>query len=167
MKTRKDKSIPVNVLTFVRDNHVVTAELKKGDEGWCAEWLVSTNFRPTITLVGNVTLPIHGDTEAEVSRRAEFMVDEVLGFVIKNVGGSGVLTKRPDKDSMVRVGLAHIKAHRGIFTLPTVGKQSTLEYLFLVDQIGYVAKPAHVIAELEGVKLTTIKRRIARSVYGY
>jgi hypothetical protein len=83
MKTRKDKFIPVNVLTFVRDNHVVTAELKKSGDGWCAEWLVSTNFRPTVTLVGSVTLPIHGDTEDEVTRRAEFMVDEhpVFGFV--------------------------------------------------------------------------------------
>lgn len=167
MKTRKDKPVTINVLTFVRDNHVVTAELKKSGEGWCAEWLVSTNFGPTITLVGSVTLPIHGDSEAEVSRRAEFMVDEVLGFVLKNVGGSGSLAKGLDKESMVDVGLAHIKAHRGICVLPSVTEQSALEYLFLVDQIGYVAKPAHVMAELEGVKLTTIKRRIARSIYGY
>jgi hypothetical protein len=166
MKTRKQKSIPVNVLTFVRDNHVLTAELKKSDEGWCAEWLVSTNFRPTITLVGSVTLPIHGDSEAEVSRRAEFMVDEILGFVLKNVGGSGVLTKGPDKDSMVQVGLAHIMAHRGICMIPSVTQQSGLEYLFLVHQIGYVAKPAHIMAELEGVKLTTMKRRIAHTIYG-
>jgi hypothetical protein len=167
MKTRKDKSVSTKVLTFVRDNHVVTAELKKSDDGWCAEWLVSTNFRPTITLVGSMTLPMHGNTEEEVARRAEFMLDDVLNFTLKNVGGTSRLSKGPDKDSMVEVGLAHIKAHRGIFTLPSVGKQSTLDYLFLVDQIGYVAKPAHVMAELEGVKLTTIKRRIARSVYGY
>jgi hypothetical protein len=95
------------------------------------------------------------------------MLDDVLNFTLKNVGGASSLSKGPDKNSMVEVGLAHIKAHRGIFTLPTVGKQSTLDYLFLVDQIGYVAKPAHVMAELEGVKLSTIKRRIARSVYGY
>ena len=167
MKTRKDKPVTINVLTFVRDNHVVTAELKKSGEGWCAEWLVSTNFRPTVTLVGSVTLPIHGDSEAEVSRRAEFMVDEVLNFILKSVGGSGSLAKGLDKESMVDVGLAHIKAHRGICMVPSVSEQSALDYLFLVNQIGYVAKPAHVMAELEGVKLTTINRRIARSIYGY
>lgn len=167
MKTRTDAPRTVRVLTFVREDNVVTAELKKSDAGWCAEWLVSTNFKPSITLVGSMTLPIHGDTEEEVARRAEFMVDEVLNFILKNVGGTARLSKGPDKDSMVEVGIAHIRAHRGISTLPTVGKQSALEYLFLVDQIGYVAKPAHVMAELEGVKLTTIKRRIARSIYGY
>lgn len=167
MNTKKDKPKTVNVLTFIKNNNVVTAELKKKGEGWCAEWLISTNFRPTITLVGNVTLPIHGDSEAEVSRRAEFMVDEVLSFVLKNVGGSGSLAKGPEKESMVDVGLAHIRAHREISMLPSVSQQSALEYLFLVHQIGYVAKPAHVMAELEGVKLTTIKRRIARSIYGH
>lgn len=167
MKTRNDESVTVNVLTFVRNNNVVTAELKKSGEGWCAEWLVSTNFLPTITLVGSMAIPIHGDTEAEVSRRAEFMVDDVLNFIITNVGGSGSLSKALNKDSMVEVGLAHIKAHRDICVLPSVSEQSALEYLFLVHQIGYVAKPAHVMAELEGVNLTTIKRRIARTIYGH
>jgi hypothetical protein len=68
---------------------------------------------------------------------------------------------------MVDVGLAHIKAHRGICVVPSVSQQTALDYLFLVNQIGYVAKPAHVMAELEGVKLMTIKRRLSRSIYGY
>jgi hypothetical protein len=167
MKTRSDELITAKVLTFVRGNNVITAELKKSDVGWCAEWLISANLESSITIVGNVILPIHGELESEVIRRAEFMVDDVLAFVQKNVGGSGKVSRGPQKTSMAEVGLAHVVAHRGIFKLDSITNQTTAEYVFLVDQIGLKNNPAVLLAGLDGIKISTLKRRIGRGIYGY
>lgn len=156
----------VSLETFVSKEIVVSQELVKSGNGYSVEWWFSTQIYQSITLLGTMALPIYGETEQDAKSRASFLIADAINFIVRGTGGTGILHTKPRTEAVADIGRAHLIAHRELGISGTLSEVALIEYRFLTEELGYKSAPAIILAELSGVPVSTIKKRIAREKYG-
>jgi len=158
MKTAIDTD---NLLMWVSDGRVVTADVRKEGDGYACEWWVSGNFMGSLQVMAVMNFPIYGNNEIEARQRAGFLLEDVLYIAKTFYGGDGVVGNIiPDSKKRTALAMMHLAGHWKDMSIGlTVLERTAEEYLFL-KQFG-ISNVAQTIASIEGVSsVRTIHERI-------
>lgn len=139
---------------------VISVDFVKSGEGYASDWWVSSNFDGLLQVVGNYNIPIYGYDLAEVNRRAEIMLHDIMMFAVKTYGGEGDVSATLKPSAKERIAGVHLWQHRGFG--PSMGLlERTAEQYKLCAQFK-VRDVAQVIACVEDAKVRAIHERIQR-----
>lgn len=150
-----------DLLMWVRDGKVVTADVRKEGDGYICEWWLSGNFGGSLQVMGVMRFPIHGENETEARQRAGFLLDDVFYIGQMFYGGEGVVGSIiPEKEKRVGLAMMHLAGHWKDMSFGlSVIERTAEEYKFL-KQFG-ISNIAQVIANIEGISsIRTIHERI-------
>lgn len=150
-----------DLLMWVQNGRVVTADVHKESDGYVCEWWVSGNFEGSLHVMGTMRFPILGETEDEARRRCGFLLEDVLYISQVFYGGEGLIGKViPDRDKRTKLAIMHLAGHwKEVSAGLSVLERTAEEYKFL-RQFG-ISNVAQVIREVEGVEsIRTVHERI-------
>ena len=150
-----------NLLMWVRDGKVATADVRKEGNGYVSEWWLSGNFEGSLQVMGVMRFPIHGADEVEARQRTGFLLDDVMYIGQVFYGGDGVVGSfSMGQSKRAALAMMHLSGHWKDMSLGlSVVERTAEEYKFL-KQFG-ISNVAQIIADIEGISsVRTVHERI-------
>lgn len=143
-----------NLVPLEGGDYFATVIIWEEDGKYSTEWWISSKYDWKLRVIATLSIPVWGDSVADVSKRVEFLRDSVFRFVIETYYENADIVAKPAKNLRYTIARAHIDYHMGRFQFAGASERAYAAFT-LAEQFG-VKKTAVLIADVLDKNIRTV-----------